>query len=146
MKISYKGDYALKAMLDLAIRYDVELVTTHDLANRIDAPIKFLEQVLLELRKAGFIESRRGNVGGYKLSRAPGKISLGEVIRYVSGPIEPITCLNKGYTQCSELNACVFKKVWHKVDQATKDIVDNVTFEDLVRDSGAHKQVLAYSI
>ena len=63
MKITYKGDYALKAVLDLALHYN-EVATSHDLAKRIDAPIKFLEQVLLELRKGGIVQSRRGNIGG----------------------------------------------------------------------------------
>ena len=74
MKITYKGDYALKAILDLALHYDQELVSSHDLAKRIDAPIKFLEQVLRELKNGGFIESRRGNIGGYRLSRPPADI------------------------------------------------------------------------
>ena len=146
MRISYKGDYALKAMLDLALRYNAELVTSHDMAQRIDAPIKFLEQVLQELRKGGFIQSRRGNIGGYMLSRAPGKISVGEVIRYIDGPIEPIACLKEKYSNCADINKCVFKKLWHKVYLATADIIDNVTFEEMVSEVNSNNQVPAYSI
>ncbi len=146
MKVSYKGDYALKAMLDLALHYEAELVSSHDLAKRIDAPLKFLEQVLLELRKGGFIESRRGKVGGYLLSKPPGKITLGEVIRYVDGSTDPIACLKEKYSNCADIKKCVFKKVWHKVAEATSAIVDNVTFADLVADVNSHNRILVYSI
>jgi Rrf2 family cysteine metabolism transcriptional repressor len=146
MKISYKGDYALKAMLDLALHYNVDLVSSHDMAERIDAPIKFLEQVLLELRKGGFIESRRGNVGGYMLSREPGKITIGEVIRHIEGPIEPIACVKEGYSNCVDINKCVLKKIWSKVYRATAEIIDNVTFEQLVSEIHSNNQISAYSI
>ena len=112
MKITYKGDYALKAMLDLAIHYGNGVVTIHELANRADVPIKFLEQVLLDLKKGGFVESRRGKIGGYRLARQPSDIKLGEVIRFMDGPIEPIACVEKGYAGCSDLYRCVFKKIW----------------------------------
>ncbi|MBF0484344.1 MAG: Rrf2 family transcriptional regulator [Candidatus Omnitrophica bacterium] len=146
MKITFKGDYALKAVLDLALHYDGDLVTANDLAERIDAPIKFLEQVMLDLKKGGFVESRRGKVGGYLLSRPPANITLGEVVRFIDGPIEPISCLEDKYSNCTDMHKCVFKGVWHKVAKATSDIVDNVTFEDLAAQVNSGKKVLAYSI
>jgi Rrf2 family transcriptional regulator, cysteine metabolism repressor len=146
MKITFKGDYALKAVLDLALHYNGELVTSHDLARRIDAPIKFLEQVLLELKKGGFIESRRGNIGGYLLSRAPAQITVGEIVRFIEGPIEPIPCVKEKYSHCADIRRCVLKRVWQKVSEATADIVDNVTFEDLVSQVNVGQQALAYSI
>jgi len=146
MRITFKGDYALKAVLDLARHHDRELVTIGDMAKRIDAPVKFLEQVLLELKKGGFIESRRGKVGGYLLSKAPGQITVGEVIRFIDGPIEPIACVAQGYTDCKDLYKCVFRNVWQKVSEATSDIVDHVTFEDLVTQIDSAEQVIIYSI
>jgi Rrf2 family transcriptional regulator, cysteine metabolism repressor len=146
MKVTFKGDYALKAVLDLALHYNKELVTGHDLAQRIDAPIKFLEQVLLDLKRGGFVESRRGNIGGYMLSRAPDKITVGEVVRYMDGPLEPISCVKEGYSNCTDIQKCVFKKMWQKVSQATSDLVDNVTFEELVSQVNAGQHVPAYSI
>ena len=146
MRVTYKGDYAMKAMLDLVLHYGAESVSSHDIANRIDAPVKFLEQVLLELKKGGFIESRRGNIGGYMLSKAPDKITVGEVIRHIDGPVEPISCVKEEYFNCADIHKCVFKKMWKKVSQATSDIIDNVTFEDLVSQVNAGQQVLAYSI
>jgi Rrf2 family transcriptional regulator, cysteine metabolism repressor len=146
MKITFKGDYALKAVLDLALHYDLELVTAGDLAQRIDAPIKFLEQVLLDLKKGGFVESRRGNIGGYLLSRAPSQITVGEVIRFIEGSIEPISCVKDGYSNCSDIHKCVFKKMWQDIARATSDIVDNLTFAELVLQVAQRHQALAYSI
>ena len=98
MRITYKGDYALKAVLDLAIHYGNGVVTIHDLSKNTDAPIKFLEQVLLELKRGGFVESRRGKIGGYLLAKAPSQIRLGEVISFIDGPFEPIGCVEKKYS------------------------------------------------
>jgi Rrf2 family cysteine metabolism transcriptional repressor len=145
MKLTFKGDYALKAVLDLALHYN-EVVTSHDLAQRIDAPIKFLEQVLLELKKGGIVQSRRGNIGGYLLSRPPAQITVGDVVRVIEGPIEPIACVNEEYANCADLKKCVFKQIWQKVNRATTNIIDNVTFEDLVLQVNAGQPVLAYSI
>ncbi|MDD4954025.1 MAG: Rrf2 family transcriptional regulator [Candidatus Omnitrophica bacterium] len=146
MRLTYRGDYALKAILDLALNYDGRLTTANDMAKRIDAPVKFLEQVLLELKKGGFVESRRGNIGGYLLSRPPDEITVGEVVRFIDGPTEPISCVMKGYSNCQDLNKCVFKKLWQKVSGATSDIIDNVTFKDLVSQVSQQQRVLAYSI
>jgi len=146
MKITYKCDYALKAVLDLALHHGGELVTIHDMAKRIDAPIKFLEQVLLTLKNGGFIESRRGSVGGYLLSKSPDKITIGEVVRFIDGPTDPISCVKEGYSNCADINRCVFKKIWQKVSKATSDIIDNVTFGDLVSQVSTGQEALAYSI
>ena len=146
MRITYKGDFALKAVLDLALHHGRELVTIHDMAKRIDAPIKFLEQVLSALKNGGFIESRRGSVGGYLLSRPPDKITVGEVVRFIDGPIDPISCVKEGYSNCADINRCVFKKLWQRVSSATSEIIDNVTFEELVSQVNAGQHVLAYSI
>lgn len=146
MRISYKGDYALKAMLDLALHHDSGLVTIHELAERADIPIKFLEQVLLELKRGGFVESRRGNVGGYLLARASSEIKLGEVVRFIEGPIEPIACVTKGYTDCRDIYKCAFKKIWQEVAEATAGIIDGVSFEDLVNQVKARENTLVYQI
>lgn len=146
MKITYRGDYALKAVLDLALHYGKELVTIHDMAKRIDAPVKFLEQVLLELKRGGFIESRRGKVGGFLLSKPPNRITVGDVIRFVDGSIEPIACVKERYTSCKDVYKCVFRKIWQDVYEATSDIVDGITFDDLVLQAGAPQQVSQYSI
>jgi len=146
MKITYKCDYALKALLDLSLHYEQGVFTINDVAKRIDAPVKFLEQVLLELKNGGFVESKRGKVGGYQLGKDPAEITVGRVVRYIDGPIEPIACVEKGYSNCSDLACCLFKGIWQKVANATSDIIDNVTFKDLVDTINTKKEIFAYSI
>jgi Rrf2 family protein len=146
MHITYKGDYALKAILDLALHYDRGVVTIHDLAKRADAPIKFLEQVLLDLKKGGFVESRRGKVGGYFLARAPAQIKLGDIVRFIDGPIEPLACVEQGYSGCNDIYKCVFRKIWREIARCTSDIIDNITFEDLARQVKSQKETLVYQI
>jgi Rrf2 family protein len=133
MRITYRGDYALKTILDLALHYGNSPVTIHELAKRADIPIKFLEQILLDLKRGGFVESRRGKIGGYLLAKAPSEIKLGEVIRFVDGPIEPIACTEKKYSGCNDLYKCVFRKIWQEVANATSKIIDNITFEYLIK-------------
>ncbi|MDP2831127.1 MAG: Rrf2 family transcriptional regulator [Candidatus Omnitrophota bacterium] len=146
MRITYKGDYALKALLDLAAHYEYGLSTIHDIAKRIHAPVKFLEQVLLDLKKGGFVESRRGNVGGYLLSRHPGKIVLGDVVRFIDGPTEPIACVESDYSGCTDIYKCSFRKIWQDVAKATSGIIDNITFEDLVNKLQVNEEALVYQI
>lgn len=146
MKITYKGDYALKTMLDLTLHYGKGLVTIHDLAQRADIPIKFLEQVLLDLKRGGFVESRRGKVGGYLLARPPSQIKFGDVVRFIDGPIEPISCLEKNYSGCQDLYKCVFRKIWQEVTQATTGIIDQVTFEELANQARVKKEAVVYQI
>lgn len=146
MKITFKGDYALKAILNLAGHYGGGPVSINDIAKDIDAPVKFLEQVLLELKRGGFIESRRGKIGGYLLSKPPAKITLGEVVRFIEGPIEPIACVKNGYSKCGDVYKCVFRDIWRKVAEETSEIIDNVTFGDLVLKIKSENQKLSYSI
>jgi len=145
MKITYRGDYALKAILDLALHYET-IVTIHDLAKNAQIPLKFLEQVLLDLKRGGFVESRRGKVGGYLLAKHPSQIKMGDVIRFIDGPLEPIACLEESYSGCTDIYKCVFRKIFQDVARATSNIVDNVTFEDLVSQVESAKNVLVYSI
>lgn len=146
MHITYKGDYALKTILDLALYYSETPVTIHDLAARADIPVKFLEQILLDLKRGGFVESRRGKVGGYLLARPPAQIKLGEVVRFIDGPIEPIACLDKKYKGCKDVYKCVFRDIWVKVTESTAKIVDNITFEDLAKKINKRDPAFIYQI
>lgn len=146
MRITYKGDYALKTILDLAIHYGNGPVTIHELARRADIPAKFLEQILLDLKRGGFVESRRGKVGGYILAKPASDIKVGEVIRFIDGPIEPIACIEKGYSGCNDAYRCAFRRIWQDVAKATSDIIDNVTFKDLVSRINLQKKTVVYQI
>ena len=146
MKISYKCDYALKVLLELALNIDKGVLSSQELSKKLDIPLKFLEQVLSDLRKGGFVESKRGNRGGYVLVGLPEKTTLGAVVRHIDGPIEPIECINPKYKNCREINSCVYKNVWTQIDRAVKDIVDNVTLEDMRRDTRSAREALDFSI
>ncbi|MEI8176097.1 MAG: Rrf2 family transcriptional regulator [Candidatus Omnitrophota bacterium] len=145
MKITYKGDYALKAILDLAIN-DGEIVTIHELARRADIPIKFLEQVLLELKKGGFVASKRGKQGGYRLAQKPSHIKVGDVVRFIEGPIEPIACLEDGYRGCNDVYRCIFRKIWKDVAHVTAGVIDKVNFETLATEAKGRTNTLSYQI
>jgi len=146
MRITYKGDYAMKALLDLAIHFGEGPVQIHDVAKRIDAPIKFLEAVLLELKRGGFVESRRGKEGGYLLAREPARIKVGDVARFVDGPIEPIACAAEGYKGCGDVYRCAFRKIWKDVVDATSNVIDNVSFEDLAAKLRKKEPEIEYAI
>jgi Rrf2 family transcriptional regulator, cysteine metabolism repressor len=134
MKITYKGDYSLKALLDLAMHYNKGVLPIQELAKKGDIPNKFLEQILLALKKGGFVGSKRGVDGGYFLARPPEAITVGEVIRFIEGPIEPIACAGKKkYEKCRDFPYCVFKDIWSQVYTATSLVVDTVTFAELLR-------------
>jgi len=137
MHITYKGDYALKTLLYLTRIYGAEVVSIQQIAAQGDMPIKFLEQVIQLLKRGGFVESKRGVNGGYALARPAEKITLGEVIRFVDGPLEPISCVSsKSYGGCKDTGCCELRKVMFKVKQAVSDSVDHVTLADLAKRNG----------
>lgn len=146
MHITYKGDYALKTILDLASHYGNSPVSIHDLAGRLDIPVKFLEQILLNLKRGGFVQSRRGKVGGYLLAKSPAAIRLGEVVRFIDGPVAPIACIEKGYSGCADTQGCVLRDVWQRVAEATAKIIDEATFADLLKKKKTSRKVLLYNI
>lgn len=148
MKITYKGDYALKTILDLALHYNQGVATIHDLAKRADIPIKFLEQVLLELKRGGFVASKRGINGGYFLARKPQEIKLGEVVRFIDGPIEPLPCAGRQvtYKGCADIYKCAFREIWTAVTEAISGVIDNITFEDLLKKIKVKEKAVTYHI
>jgi Rrf2 family cysteine metabolism transcriptional repressor len=147
MKITYKSDYALKAVLDLALRHEGrEPVSIHDTAKRIDAPVKFLEQIYSGLKTHGIIESRRGSSGGYLLAKTPEKITVGEIIRLIEGPTEPISCIKQDYTGCDEMYTCVFRSIWEDIHNATSQILDNVNFKELAIQYDSVHNIATFSI
>ncbi|MFH0764372.1 MAG: Rrf2 family transcriptional regulator [Candidatus Omnitrophota bacterium] len=134
MKITYKGDYALKALFQLALEYNEGgIVSITEIAKPGDMPTKFLEQILLTLRKGGFVKSKRGINGGFFLARRPKDITVGEIIRFIEGPIEPISCISEEhYKGCKDVACCIFRDVWKEVGDAISVVIDTLTFEELV--------------
>ena len=146
MKITTKTIYGLQALFEIALHGEVAEVSSAEIAREQKIPVKFLEQILLDLKRGGFVESRRGKIGGYLLAKHPSRIRLGEVIRYIDGAIEPIGCVDKHYKGCRDINRCVFRDVWAKVTESTSKIIDNITFEDLAKKAKGSEKALVYQI
>lgn len=133
MRISAKGEYAAKAVLYLSLKYPA-VVTIHEIAENHNIPLKYLEQILLVLRRAGLLESHRGVRGGYTLARSPEKISMGEVLRTVDGKFSQSSCLELDLTShysCPDADACGLKQVWQDVQNAVEKILFETTFDEL---------------
>ena len=145
MRITYKGDYALKTLLYLALN-EGRLSTIQKIAKNLDIPTKFLEQVLLELKRAGFVNSKRGKIGGYFLAKPAKDIKLGEVIRFIDGPLEPIACVDNNYKDCQDIKFCVFRKIWQEITEKISSFVDKISFEDLVNEVKKKEKELVYII
>lgn len=132
MRISFKGDYALKTILDLSCNYNKGLARISDIAKRQDIPIKYLEQILLLLKGAGYVNSKRGPDGGYFLAKKPSEITVGEVIRLTEGFTSPISCVSKScYVKCNDELKCAFRPLWKDVRDLINGVVDKVTYQDM---------------
>ena len=136
MKFSKKSEYALRALLELTAQYGRALLQRHEIAKRQHIPIEFLEQILLALKNAGLLASRRGVSGGYSLIKPPDEITLGQVIRVLDGPLAPIGCVSKtAYQKCSDCpyakkGSCPIQDVMGGVRNAIAEILDNYTLKD----------------
>ena len=132
MKISTKGRYALRLMLDLAIYDTGDPVSLKDIAKRQEISEKYLEQIISVLNKAGFVRSIRGANGGYVLRRHPNEYTVGDILRLTEGSLSPVACVGSESEECVRSNDCVTVLVWEKLDKAINDVVDNITLQDLV--------------
>ena len=133
MKISTKGEYGLRAMIELAIHYGQGYLQSADIAEARSIPENYLYQLLITLRKAGLIQSRRGPQGGHMLARTPDRITLSEVITALEGPIEPTVCTQEGVIiDCRFVGTCAMREVWEQVTEATQRILSDTTVADLV--------------
>jgi Rrf2 family protein len=135
MKISYKSDYALKALLDLSLySKNGQAVKLSEIATRQDIPEPYLEQILLLMKKGGLVLSKAGKGGGFFLSKKPEDLTLGEALRVMEGPIEPIACaVDPAYAGCRDAERCAFQEVWIRLSGAMAAVLDKVTFADLAR-------------
>ncbi len=141
MRISYKTDYALKVILHLTGNYPDKLDHIKDISKTQDIPKKFLEQVLLLLKKGGFVMSKKGPKGGYFLKKSPEKITMGDIIRYIDGSVSPISCIDDGNEEsCDFSTFCVFKPVFHDVENAISKIIDNKNFKELLKEQKSLKE------
>ena len=137
MKISKRGEYALRALIDLGIASELgwPMLQVSELATKEKLPIKFLEQIFTQLKTAGYVKSRRGKFGGYSLARPMNRIKFGEVIRLIDGPLAPIRCVSQtSYERCScpDEAHCGLRILMFDVRNAISTILDRYTLADIV--------------
>ncbi len=141
--ISQKAKYALRALAALAQAQPEEPMMISEIAQQQSIPKKFLEQILLDLKRSGIVESRRGKQGGYLLLKSADEISFGEVLRLVDGPIAPLPCLSQtAYRKCEDCDGehlCEIRHVFARVADATRDVLFNTTIADAVEGAGSTK-------
>ncbi|OGW70695.1 MAG: hypothetical protein A3A88_08395 [Nitrospirae bacterium RIFCSPLOWO2_01_FULL_62_17] len=142
MRFSKKSEYALRALIELTGQYNRKLLQRHEIGKRQNIPVEFLEQILLTLKNAGLLTSRRGVGGGYSLLKSPDTITLGQVIRILDGPLAPIGCVSKtAYQKCKECpyadtKNCPIQHAMLGVRNAIAEILDNYTLSDFAAGSG----------
>lgn len=132
MKISTKGRYALRLMLDIAAHDSGEPVRIKEIASRQEISAKYLEQIVAILSKAGYVKSIRGPQGGYRLTRKPEEYSLGDILRLTEGSLAPVECLEGETNQCPRAGECITLLFWKKLDKAIREVTEGYTLEDLL--------------
>lgn len=134
--ISQKAKYALRALVSLAQAPKGEPVFISDIAEKQSIPKKFLEQILLDLKRHGILVSRRGKFGGYQLLKDPSDITFGSILRIVDGPIAPLPCLSRmAYRRCDDCKSegnCEVRRVFAEVAEATRNVLDTRTIADAI--------------
>lgn len=133
MKISTKGRYALKVMMDIALHDNGEFISLKDIANRQNITVKYLEQIVSGLNKSGFLLSMRGNNGGYRLAREPKDCNIGDILRTVEGSFTPIECVAGGEDNpCPMSDSCSTLPFWIGLDKVVNDYINSYSLQDLI--------------
>ena len=133
MKISTRGRYALRMMVDLAASGSDEFVTIKSIAARQEISEKYLEQIITVLSRAGFVKSARGAQGGYKLARPAEEYTVGMILRAIEGSLVPVKCMEDDPNECPRADQCVTLDVWKRVDEAVSGVVDSITLDELAK-------------
>ena len=132
MKISTKGRYALRLMLDIALNDAKTPVRIKDIAERQQISDKYLEQIVSSLNKAGFVKSLRGPQGGYRLTKKPEEYTVGMILRLIEGSLAPVACLDDDINNSTRADRCPTLILWEKLYDAISEVVDNITLADLI--------------
>ncbi len=132
MRISTKGRYAVRLLLDIAVYDEVEPVRLKDTAERQNISMKYLEQIISVLVRAGFVKSIRGPQGGYRLVKEPKDYTVGMILRQVEGSLAPVSCLEDDVNRCERQAGCVSLRIWKELDEAINSVVDKYTLQDLI--------------
>jgi Rrf2 family transcriptional regulator, cysteine metabolism repressor len=143
MRLSTKGEYASRAMLELSLRYNEGPLHVREISEAQRIPRRFLEQILLLLKRAGYLKSRKGQKGGFALAKPPSAITVAEVIRVMDGPLAPIDCVSvMAHEPCPMEGTCGLRWLWKDVRDAVAGIMEKTTFADLVEKSVRTGQAL----
>ena len=144
VKLSTKGRYGLRAVIDLAVYAESEPVSLAAVAERQSISISYLEQLIAKLKKAGIVLSTRGAQGGYTLAKLPEEISVGDILRALEGDLSPVDCVETGgETECASADFCVTKYVWKRISDSINHAVDSILLSELVEESKKVKNVAA---
>lgn len=132
MRVSTKGRYALRIMADLAMHDNGEFIRLKDIAQRQSLTLKYLEQIMPMLTRAGLVKSLRGNNGGYMLARKPEEYTAGEILRVAEGSLAPLVCIEDTPNRCPRKDSCVTLSFWEGLWDVVNNYVDNVTLAELI--------------
>lgn len=132
MKISTKGRYALRLMLDLALNDSEKPIRIKEIASRQGISDKYLEQIISVLNKAGFVRSIRGPQGGYLLTRKTEEYTVGMILRLTEGSMAPVDCIDEEVGTCGRVDNCATSIVWKRLNDAISEVIDHITLADLV--------------
>lgn len=131
MKLSTKGRYSLRAMLDLAVHFGQGQIRIKDISARQQISARYLEQLFIPLRKAGLVRSLRGAGGGFTLAKPPSEIPLSEIIRVAEGSVVPVRCVDKPKL-CPQSDVCITRNIWTEMGRAISKVLESTTLQDLV--------------
>ena len=146
MKISTKGRYAVRVMLDLALNNTGECIKVKDIAARQGISEKYLEQIIAVLNKAGYVKSVRGAQGGYRIAKAPEEYTVGMILRLTEGSMAPVACLEEGAPECERCDTCETLEVWKELYTAINQVIAGVTIADRVEKRKLRTEYLDFSI
>ncbi len=132
MKISTKGRYALRTLIDLTQHSNGELVALKDIAARQEISQKYLEQIVTQMTRAGFLKGVRGSQGGYRLTRDPRDISVYEILESIEGSLSPVACLDPGKNSCDRCGDCSTLGLWQGLYDTVREYLTSVTLQDMV--------------
>lgn len=145
MKISTKGRYALRMLLDLAEHKELGYIALKDIAKRQQISKKYLEQIVPILNKTDFLQTNRGFQGGYKLAKAPDQYTVGDILRITEGSLAPVACLDQEPNQCERSSECATLSVWQGLYRVMNEYLDGITLQDLMdqqRERGANNYMI----
>jgi len=132
VRISTKGRYALRLMIDLACHNTGEYITLKEISIRQEISLKYLEQIITLLNKAGYLYSTRGAYGGYKLAKEPKDYTVGEILRITEGSLAPVTCIESEFNECMRSKNCATQEYWKGLYEVINNYLDTTTLEDLL--------------